>query len=109
METHTIPGWGIDRDVEGRPGHPLEKESHVGFDTLHGQAPYTETIPLHGISGMLRRAAYRAPDWKPRKWLTLMLADRVDALESKLTLRNLLMLAGASGFVAALAFGAKRR
>jgi hypothetical protein len=82
-----IPGWGIDRNPARRPGHPLEQERHVGHDTVQGAAPYTDTVPLKGLSGLIRRAAYRLPDWKPRRWMLLTLADRVDALEARLTKR----------------------
>jgi hypothetical protein len=92
-----IPGWGVDRRPEDRPGYPLEQEHHVGHDTLEGRPPYTVTVPLKGLSGVIRRAAYRIPDWKPRRWLMLMLADRIDVLESKLTPRNLLVAAGLGG------------
>ena len=55
---------------------------------MQGQAPYTVTVPLKGLSGVLRRAAYKVPDWKPRRWLMLLVADRLDALEARLTPRN---------------------
>lgn len=97
-----IPGWGVDRRPESRPGHPLEQERHVGFDTVQGMPPYTTTIPLGGLSGLIRRAAYKLPDWKPRRWLMLMMADRVDALEAKLTPRNLLFAGGLGGLLGAL-------
>jgi hypothetical protein len=90
-----IPGWGIDRRIEDRPGYPLEQERHVAHDTLSGLPPYNVTIPLHGLSGVLKRLAYRYPDWKSRRWMLLMLSDRVDKLESKLTRRNLARLGGA--------------
>ena len=104
QENMPIPGWGIDRRIEDRPGYPLEQEHHVGHDTVQGQPPYTDTIPLKGLSGLIRRAAYQLPDWKPRRWLMLMMADRVDALESKLTPRNLLVAGGLGGLVAALLY-----
>jgi hypothetical protein len=40
--------------------------------------------PPHGLSGLIRRAAYRAPEHKARHWAGLLLADRVDVLESRL-------------------------
>ena len=97
-----IPGWGVDRDPGSRPGYPLEQERHIGFDTVQGVPPYTETIPLKGLSGIVRRAAYKVPDWKPRRWMMLLLADRLDSLESKLTPRNLLLGGGLSGVIAAV-------
>lgn len=106
---NTIAGWGIDRNLEGRPGHPLEQERHVGHDTLAGQAPYTDTIPLHGFSGRIRRAAYRLPDWQPRRWMMLLLADRVDAIESRLTLRNLMIVGAVAGALTAIGWRRRRR
>jgi hypothetical protein len=97
MEVHEIPGWGIDRDVEARPGHPLEQEWHVDHDTLMGQGAWRDTVRLHGLSGRLRNRAYGLPTHVPRRWLLLMMADRVDALESRLTRRRLLLAAGAVG------------
>ncbi|HET9948624.1 MAG TPA: hypothetical protein VFQ22_06865 [Longimicrobiales bacterium] len=40
--------------------------------------------PLHGLSGALRRAAYRIPERYARHWTLLLFADRVDVLESRL-------------------------
>ncbi len=37
--------------------------------------------PLRGLSGVLRRAAYRIPEHDARHWAMLLLADRVDAVE----------------------------
>jgi hypothetical protein len=34
-----------------------------------------------GLSGMLRRLAYRVPEHRARRWMLLMLADRVDIIE----------------------------
>lgn len=97
-----IPGWGVDRNPENRPGAPLEQERHIGFDTVQGQPPYTDTVPLKGLSGILRRWAYQREDWQPSRWMTLMLADRIDAFESKLTARNLLVAGGIGGLLGAL-------
>ncbi|HWE31199.1 MAG TPA: hypothetical protein VHB97_24500 [Polyangia bacterium] len=106
--THApVPGWGVDRNPQNRPGYPLEQERHVGFDTVQGVPPYTDTVPLKGLSGIIRRAAYAVPDWKPRRWMMLMLADRIDVIESKLTPRNLLVAGGMAGAIAALLFRRK--
>jgi len=104
-----IPGWGIDRDIRRRPGYPLDQEHHVDHDTLQGRSPAATTVPLKGLSGVLRRAAYRVPDWKPRRWLMLIMADRLDALESKLTLRNLVIGGGIAGLFAAVYSQARAR
>jgi hypothetical protein len=104
-----VPGWGVDRNPRLRPGHPLYQEYRVAHDTLAGEPPWTDTVPLKGLSGVIRRMAYELPDWKPRRWLMLMLADRVDKLESMLTARNLLLAGGIGGLVAALAIRLRRR
>jgi hypothetical protein len=104
-----IPGWGVDRDPQNRPGYPLEQERHVGFDTVQGVPPYTNTVPLKGLSGILRRAAYNVPDWKPRRWMMLLMADRIDMIESMLTPRNLLVAGGIGGLAAALLLRRKLR
>jgi hypothetical protein len=38
-----------------------------------------------GISGGLRRVGYRIPEHRARHWLLLLLADRVELLEKRLT------------------------
>jgi hypothetical protein len=104
-----IPGWGVDRRPESRPGYPLEQERRIGFDTVQGVPPYTDTVPLKGLSGIMRRAALKLPDWKPSRWMMLMMADRVDVLESKLTPRNLLLAGGIGGLLGAVLMRRKRR
>jgi hypothetical protein len=103
-----VPGWGVDRKPENRPGYPLYQEYRPSHDTLSGQSPVTDTVPWKGLSGLLRRAAYGAPDWKPRRWMLLMMADRLDAFEHNLP-RNLLIAGGLGGVIAAVAFKRRRR
>jgi hypothetical protein len=42
---------------------------------------YGTAVPLRGISGMVRAAAYRYPDHVMRHWSMLLLADRIDGWE----------------------------
>ncbi|HEV7919537.1 MAG TPA: hypothetical protein VGR02_01975 [Thermoanaerobaculia bacterium] len=42
------------------------------------------SCPPRGVSGMLRAYAYRFGEGRLRRWMTLMLADRVDVLEGRL-------------------------
>jgi hypothetical protein len=110
MEAQQIPGWGVDKEIRNRPGYPLEQEFHLDHDTMQGQSAWRPTIRTKGLSGKLRAAAYGIPTHKPRRWMLLLLADRIDAFESKLTARNLLLAAGAIGGVtAALLLAVKRR
>lgn len=39
--------------------------------------------PPAGVSGALRRVAYRIPEHRARHWMLLMAADRVDVVESR--------------------------
>jgi hypothetical protein len=111
METqeHEIPGWGVDRRREDRPGYPLIQDRHVDHDTLLGQSPWKPTIVSHGLSGRIRAAAYQVPTHQARRWMLLMLADRVDALERRITGRRLLLAAGAFGGIVALVRAGRRR
>jgi hypothetical protein len=52
---------------------------------------YATPIPPRGISGMIRVAAYRVPEYRPRRWMMLMLADRIDVLEHNLPRTGLLL------------------
>lgn len=106
-----IPGWGVDRDPADRPSYPKEQ-----FDpSLNGanwvfperqpddgrreksiehrmMTPvFGTSAPLHGVSGAIRRFAYRYSEGRAAHWLILLGADRVDAagshLQSLLTAR----------------------
>jgi hypothetical protein len=97
-----ILGAGIDIPRGRRPGSPMETTPHdapgAHWETVPRQ-PVTREIlkrsdlreltpvfgsaqPPHGLSGVLRRYAYRIPDHKPRHWALLFFADRVDVGES---------------------------
>jgi hypothetical protein len=94
------PHWGVDLDPDSRPGVPMMKtepqimenarwpvERQVGepASPRHGRSNkpmppvFGTALPPRGVSGMLRRLAYRYPDHKPRHWLLKMFADRVDS------------------------------
>lgn len=100
-ETHQSDR-GIDQAKERRPGVPMEHapepvanahwitpemqpaHDEVLRDVQHETltATFGTSCPPHGLSGVLRRAAYRMPDYHARRWLLLVFADRVDAIES---------------------------
>lgn len=97
------PERAVDADKTRRPGNPMEHEP-APIANAHWLKPdqqpavaglltdpnrkLTATFgtehPPRGLSGVLRRAAYRVPDYRARRWAMLMLADRIDALEAKL-------------------------
>jgi hypothetical protein len=95
-----IPGWGADLDPEHRGTHralppgsevtgahwdlPERQEELVKRERSieHGMLPpvFGTVAPLHGASGLIRRAAYaRFSEARLAHWLLLILGDRVDA------------------------------
>ncbi len=101
METMGRQAIGIDAPRERRPGEPMEQEPHpVGYahwTTPDRQEPTVRVLtgagialtpvfgtaqPPKGISGAIRRVAYAIPDYRVRHWGLLLLADRVDWVES---------------------------
>jgi hypothetical protein len=100
----TINGWGADLDPKNRPSYPKELPSAV--ETVRGdvktwQVPGTKILqsiehpnltpvfgeaqPPAGLSGLLRTYAYQFGEGANRHWMTLMLADRVNVIESLVT------------------------
>jgi hypothetical protein len=66
--------------------------------------------PPRGLSGRLRAAAYAIPDHFARHWMLLILADRVDVLESRVRRRPLLAVAaGLGALVGTVALARRRR
>ena len=62
-----------------------------------GKPMYGSAQPARLLSGRLRHAAYRVPEHKARRWMLLMLADRLDRLEHLFRRRRV-------GWLALLAF-----
>ncbi|AWB93475.1 hypothetical protein [Aeromicrobium chenweiae] len=99
-----IPGWGVDLDPADRPAFPQERRdldsgAHWDFPERqevhgfrersieHGMMPpvFGTSVPLKGLSGVIRRYAYaRFSEARAAHWLLLLGADRVDAVESHL-------------------------
>jgi hypothetical protein len=97
-----IPGWGADLDRSKRPAVPMERQpprlDNVHWDIPEAQPQTVEVLhsierpgitpvfgtacPPKGLSGKLRRAAFRHSEGRLRHWMTLLLADRVDVVES---------------------------
>lgn len=100
-----IPGWGADLDHEQRPAYPMERQPpRLEADPLEplGQQPVTievlhsnerpgltpvfgTSVPPRGLSGFLRRRAFRRSESDLRHWLLLLAADRIDVVEGLLS------------------------
>ena len=97
----TIPGWGSDLEPARRPGVPRDKAPHLGAEHLYPDFPRQEakftifkstehgqltpvfgtSCPPSGISGRLRAIGYRFSEGRLSRWLTLLVADRVNMVE----------------------------
>ena len=134
-----IIGAGVDAPRERRPGVPMEtpprNASGVHWQTPARQQATVEVLkrpdlkeltatfgtaqPPHGLSGSLRRYAFTIPDHRPRHWAVLLLADRVDVVETAaadlirerpvLTAASALLVVGAAVAAVALLQGGGRR
>ena len=60
------------------PGYVLKRTSLPGLTPVFGTA-----VPPRGLSGVLRRAAYKIPEHYTTHWLILLLSDRIDAIEHR--------------------------
>jgi hypothetical protein len=96
-----IPGWGVDLDPADRPSDPKMRPDPLGE---HGELPerqperwprersieharltpvFGTSCPPKGASGVLRKLSYRRySEARLAHWLLLILADRVDVVES---------------------------
>ena len=97
-----IPGWGADLNKEDRPSVPklkfLDTGAHWDFPERQPEKrPRERSIehrfltpvfgtaqPPSGLSGVMRKFAYRFSEGRAAHWLILLYADRVDAAEHHL-------------------------
>jgi hypothetical protein len=99
-----IPGWGVDLDPKDRPSVPKERfdptlsGAHWAFPERQPEKwPRERSIehkfltpvfgtscPPKGVSGAMRKWAYRYSEGNTVHWLILVAADRVDSLGSHL-------------------------
>ncbi|OFZ19574.1 MAG: hypothetical protein A2X94_14095 [Bdellovibrionales bacterium GWB1_55_8] len=97
-----IPGWGADLDPRNRPAVPREKAPPQGTGA-HWEEPerqvakvkilvssehkgltpvFGTSCPPKGLSGKVREFAFRFSEGRKAHWLLLLMADRIDVLES---------------------------
>jgi hypothetical protein len=99
-----IKGWGSDLDPANRPGVPRDKAPEIGVETLyppieqqvpkikvhksteHGRLTpvFGTSCPPIGLSGRIRDFGYTFSEGRLSRWMTLMLADRINVLEDVL-------------------------
>src|SRR5688572_3348046 len=105
IDPSQIKGWGVDANPKNDPTYPMKKRNngeHAGYswerppqqpvdvEVLHSNerpnvsATFGTSTPPSGISGMIRRAAFKYSESSYGHWLPLMLADRVNVVEGVL-------------------------
>jgi len=97
-----IPGWGMDADPENEPTYPMKNYTGDDHNRLNYEKaePQPETVevlmsnerpemtrvfgtsvPPSGLSGMIRRYAFKHSEDRYRHWIPLILADRINVVE----------------------------
>lgn len=97
-----IKGWGIDADPKNDPTYPMKKRTDeeirgytwerppqqpVNIEVLHSverpniTAVFGTSMPPKGLSGKIRREAFKYSESSYAHWLPLVLADRVGEIE----------------------------
>ena len=105
IDPSQIKGWGVDADPKNDPTYPMKKRNdgeHAGYswerppqqqtdvEVLHSNerpnvsAAFGTSTPPSGLSGMIRRAAFKYSENSYGHWVPLMLADRVNMVEGVL-------------------------
>jgi hypothetical protein len=101
-ELSHIKGWGIDADPENDPTYPMKHRTDAEQNGYSWDRPEQQPVeheilrsierpnvtavhgtsqPPRGLSGMIRRAAYKFSESSYARWLPLIVADRVNVLE----------------------------
>lgn len=96
-----IPGWGVDCNPKDLPSYPLVQEydntKGIKWNRPHQQPEEVEvlmslerpipsavigtSVPPRGLSGAIRRFAFKYSEDKYRHWVPLILADRINVVE----------------------------
>jgi hypothetical protein len=106
IDPATVIGWGVDANPENDPTYPMRDRSHEekngskwlrppvqqpGVEILQSNehirqpAVVGTSTPPSGLSGVIRRAAFRWSESAWLHWLLLIFADRVNVVEGNLS------------------------
>jgi hypothetical protein len=102
IDPSQVKGWGIDADPENDPTYPMKNRNngeHLGYtwdrptqqpvdiEVLHSNerpnvsSTFGTSTPPMGLSGVIRREAFKYSENSYGHWLPLMLADRIGVVE----------------------------
>lgn len=100
-----IPGWGMDADPENEPTYPMKNytgddHNRINYERSAQQPDSIEilmsnerpaltrvfgtSVPPSGLSGIIRRYAFKHSEDRYRHWIPLILADRINVAEGLL-------------------------
>jgi hypothetical protein len=103
INTALLTGWGIDSDPIDQPNYPIKHYTGDDHSRKNWQRPTQQAanveilmsierpyisavfgtkLPPKGLSGALRRFAFKYSENMYRHWLPLLMADRIDTIES---------------------------
>jgi hypothetical protein len=101
-----LPGWNIDADPENDPTYPMRTrtaDDHKGYtwerptmqpvniEVLQSierpgiTAVFGTSVPPSGLSGVIRRFAFKYSESNYLHWLPLLFADRINVVEGVLS------------------------
>jgi hypothetical protein len=104
-EYKSIPGWGMDADPENEPTYPMKNytgddHERINYERSPQQPLIVEilqsierptpsvvfgtSVPPSGLSGVIRRYAFKHSEDRYRHWIPLILADRINMCEGLL-------------------------
>src|SRR5215217_3344925 len=105
IDPSQVKGWAVDADRGNDPTYPMKRRNdgeHEGYswerpaqqpldiEVLHSNerpnvsAVFGTSTPPAGLSGVIRRFAFKYSESSYGHWLPLMLADRVNVVEGVL-------------------------
>ncbi len=97
-----IKGWGVDADPRNEPTYPMKHYTGDDHKRLHYDRPtqqegdiellmsierpsrsavFGTSVPPSGLSGAIRRLAFKFSESEYGHWLPLLLADRINVVE----------------------------
>lgn len=104
ISTSDIKGWGVDRDPLKRPAYPMWSKPEEGTGA-HWEQPekqeleftvlksierpemtsaFGTSVPPRGLSGVIRKLAFKYSESSFGHWIPLLMADRVNMVEGLL-------------------------
>lgn len=97
-----IPGWGVDADPQNNPTYPYKHWNGADHERLNYERPpmqqatvevlhsierpglscvFGTSVPPSGLSGAIRRFAFKYSESTYMHWFPLVIADRVNVVE----------------------------